>query len=239
MSPEQSNLTKEQVSQAEARVGVTHPVVLVLRSHAPRIARLNSDLSGIAESANKDAFIKGNFGFLADAIEDTGDFSLEPLDMVSIWGEAQDQGLLATIPYKLAATVSIAYAIRGVPTPGWKGFTQHYFEEGDIPTHLLGDRAGLTHVRNRLLEVRGNRNQLDLYTHGTLEGNMRVVELTMKSKDGDGDAQKKLDALFEYHREHSTPLLGELKENFQGLSFASARIQMALQNLDQSLDKPL
>ncbi len=233
MSVEGSNLTKEQVSQAEARIGVTHPLVLVLRSQAPRIAQLNSDLSGIAERTDKDVFIKGHFGFLADAIEDADDFSLEPLNLVSIWGEAQDQGLLATIPYKLAATVSIAYAIREVPTPGWKGFTKHYFEEGDIPNHLLGDRAGLTHVRNRLLEVRDNRQQLDLYTHGTLEGNMLVADLAMKSRDGDQDAQKQLNELLEYHREHSTPLLNELKENFQGLSFVSARIQMALGNLDK------
>ena len=144
MGPERSVLTQEQVAQAEKRIGITHPVISTLRAQRPRILELNEERFKLSNAQEDNAFVANNFGFLADAIEAVGDFSLEPLDIVAIWGEADEMRIHG---YALVMMVSSTYAIQGLENPVWKGLPRHLLETGTLPEEGRSNQSDLLHIK--------------------------------------------------------------------------------------------
>ena len=81
---EQPTLTREQIERAARREGVQHPVISVLDGYAPRLAQFNE---GYSRAQDRQSFTRANLGFLADAVEEAGDFSFGPLNIVAIWSK--------------------------------------------------------------------------------------------------------------------------------------------------------
>lgn len=210
---EQPTLTKEQIERAIAREGVYHPVISVMDSHADEISRFNQTYRAIENTQERERWGRSNLGFLADAIEKAGDFSMEPLDIVAIWSKTDEVGLRNG--YALAGMVSTAYCIQGVPTPGWTGLPRYYSENGDLPEGVMGDKTGLLYVNGRLSEINRSLDELDFYVYGTREEPMQLTaELAKKEMDGDQEAATRLDQFIAYHKEHGNPILGRIHENF-------------------------
>jgi hypothetical protein len=54
-------------------------------------------------------------------------------------------------------------------------------------------------------------SELDCYVYGTKEDH---AELARKMRDGDADAERRLEEIIAHQEAHSTPLLGQIYENF-------------------------
>lgn len=152
----QPPLTRAEVERAANREGVQHPVISVLEYHSPRLSELSEPYRRIADTQEAQRYSDGNLGFLADAIEEAGDFSLNPLDLVAIWSKAMDLPLGGYFRYDLAGMISAAYGIRGIQTSGWDGFPRYFSERGRLPKSVAKDRSGLLYVHERLETIGNN-----------------------------------------------------------------------------------
>ncbi len=220
-------ITKEQVERASRREGVSHPVITVLETYSPRIEKLNNEYLLTAKD-EKERFVRGNYGFLADAFEDVGSFTMEPLDIVAIWSKAIE---IFSHRYKLAAMVSCAYAIGqdsgGPPYPELERLPRFYLEQSKLPAGLGKD--SLLHFKGRLDNIHRNQKKLYFYAYGTDED---FGELAVKSYyQGDEEAKQKMQRLLAHAKEHKTHLLEELGENFaNGLTPLTFELTEALES---------
>jgi len=233
MSPglERSPITQVQVARAESRVGLNHPVIAVLDAHGPQITRLNEGWK-LFPDANSDQqrYIYSHMDFIANAIEDAGEFSLEPLDLVAVWSKAMEVFDSRYETYALARIVAVSYAIQGVENPAWKRSPRHFIKNADLPGEALADRVGLQHVKSRLQEIENSRDELIFYVHGTRESAMQLgFQLAKRVKEGDAEAEIQLSELRAYQAEHVTPVLSEIAENFSNsMPVINNSIQAAL-----------
>lgn len=230
---EQPTLTREQIERAARREGVYHPVISVLESYAPRLAQFND---GYSRAQDRQTFTRTNFGFLADVVEGVGDFSLGPLDIVAIWSKALE---IIQPRYTFVGIVSSAYGISGVPTSGWKGLPRYWVERSELPNGVLRDKSGLLYVRSRFEEIGRSLSELNLYLYGTRESaTRRAFELAQRIQAGDKEAAEEWEQIkafdAEREKESTTPLLGEIRENFpNGLGPLGSRIYLALKELEK------
>lgn len=233
-------LTKEQVERAVRREGVQHPVITVLEHYEPQIAQLKG-YSAIKTNQGQQDYIDRNYGFLADAIEEAGDFSLGPLDLVAIWSKAMQVWPDNRYPrYSLAGMVSSSYGISGVPNPDdWRRFPRYWLEQSKLPKSVLQNQSGLSYVKRRLGEISRSIDEFDFYLYGTRESPMETAaKLAKKARDGDKEAKIELDRLIAQEREvekqPTTPLLNEIGENFgNGMITIRLDIEDAIQKRTQ------
>lgn len=211
--PERTVLTRAQVEAAERREGITHPVITILERKDGRLRELSSNFPSDREAQQR--YIKDNYGFLADSLEELGDFSVMSLDLVAIWSKV---GEFEYFPrYEFSAMFSTAFALAGVNRPEYRGFTRAIFKsEGhDIPELLLRDKESLEVMSRRLDEISASLKELDYYVFGTYESPMSLAfDLAGRKEKGDKDAAARLGELIKRDEEFSTPILHELHENF-------------------------
>lgn len=218
MSPElRVRLTPRQVQAAERREGFPHPLLDVLGQHAPRIAEINVTYDRFAIDSPEDnqtpqKFIKKNFGFLADAVEEVRAFSLSPLELVAVWSRATEV-LRGYQRYAFSEMVASAYSIQGAANPGWKGFPRYFFERDRIPTDLARDYADVTHVRGRLEDVYNHVRALDRFVHGG-SSQRHLVDLAKRMSKGDKKAEVLFDRLAAISERRQSRVIGEVHENF-------------------------
>lgn len=211
---ERSPLTQVQIARAETRVDFSHPVIVVLEAHGPQITRLNEGWK-LFPDADQRGYIYSHMDFIANAVEDSGEFSLEPLDLVAVWSKAMEVFDSRYERYALARIVAVSYAIQGVENPAWRRSPRHFIENVQLPREALADRVGLQHVKSRLQEVVQSRNELIFYIHGTRGNAMQLgIELAKRVKEGDAEAELQLNEFRAYNAEHATPVLREIAENF-------------------------
>ena len=210
---EQSSLTKEQIERATKREGVQHPVVSVLEYHEPRIAQLKG-YSTLTSNQEQQDYIRKNYGFLGDALEEAGGFSLGPLDLVAVWSKALEIWSDNRYPrYRLAGMLATAYGIQG--RPDLKGLVRHYLETSKLLERIVRDKSGLILVRNRLDDIHTSLDELEFYVSGVKGSSMELAfQLAGKARDGDEEARKQLNQLIARDKEYLTPVLKELHENF-------------------------
>lgn len=205
-------LTREDIERASRREGVSHPVVSVLEYNEPRIAEIHAEYSGIVDGSDRHKYLARNFGFLGDALEEAGDFSLDPLDLVAIWSKAMEIWPRHAYPrYRLACLLSASYGIQD--RPNLKGLSRYHLETSRLPIELVRDKTELLHIRDRVQEIGKSLGDLDIYVSGGVSL-QRASELAMKRRDGDEEAGRQLDQLIAHQKEHQIPLLSELHENF-------------------------
>ena len=202
-------LTRDQVESASRREGQEHPVVAVLRYNAAAITGHHQRLEGLAYPDPWQTYVKDNFGFLADAFADIGNFSLGPLDIVKIWSFAKETGFKPM--YDLAAMVSAAYGIQGNGSE-WKMVPRYYLEtKGEFPKPI--DRQKLERFCGRLDEIEESLKDLDFYSWDTRESPIAVARQAFMGQ-GNKEAQKEAERIDAHHKEFSTPLLDQIDENF-------------------------
>lgn len=226
---EQSALTKDQVERAERREGIYHPVITLLESYTPRFLQLNQEYSRLTGNQEQHDYIQKNYGFLADALEATEDFTLKPLELIAIWSKACEVlGLYQR--YRLAGMLSSAYGIKGIKKPNWKGFPRYTLENFDLPKKVLNDREGLIYVKSRFREITASLDEICFYAFGIGWASNKLGELFKREIDGDKKATEELDALIQYEKEHNTLLLGNIYENFgNGMTTIFFKINDALE----------
>ena len=215
-----SSITKDQIAKAESRVGFTHPLLSVLESQAPQIADLLRKGRGISGNQEYQAYLSENMGFLADAIEEAGNFSLEPLELVSLWSRVIELFDSRYARYALSDMIVLSYAIYGLENLVWKGFPRYFLENSRLPPEVLADKEGLRHVRNRIGEISESREQLHIYLYGGKDlGPQRAADLAIEAQKGDEKANEQLRRLIAHDKEHSTSILREFGENFPSHHF--------------------
>lgn len=236
MSPElrARGLTQRQVQAAERREGISHPLLDVLDQQAPRIAELNITYDRFrvdipSDNQTPQRFIRQNFGFLADAVEGAGEFSVAPLELVAVWSKAVDM-LRGYQRYAFAEIIGTAYSIQGTINPGWRGFPRYYFEKGRFPTEVARDHVDLTHTQARLEEIYGNLNSLEYYVHGHKGSSMEYgSKLGKRISRGDQKAEVLLDRMItrgKARRSHILDILDNIQENF-GNGLGPLRMDLA------------
>lgn len=214
MPTERPILTAEQVATAENRRGVIHPVLAVIDHHLPTIARLHEGYAQITNNQEQQRFVSANYGFFADALVETGPYSLEPSELIVIWSRAREV-FSGYHRYSLAGMVSSAYAIQGAKNPEWRKFPRHYLETHELPEGVARDKSGLLHVQSRLDQVGESLEDISFYVYGTRKSAMsHAFQLAKRESEGDEEAKKELESLIAHEKAHKTPTLGELHENF-------------------------
>lgn len=226
--------TPDLVARAEGGIVATHPVVAVFDQYADQMSGVAQASFAISEKEPERVrqFVRRNYGFLADALEALPDFSLEPLDLLTIWSRAievfpKDRSMLARM-------IATAYATQGIQTNGWRGFPRFYLKRNSIPVQVLRDKVGLSHVKVRLDQIKASERNLYVYAYGVVNPVGRNSELQLRMRSGDTEAKAEYQKFETYVREHSTPLIDETLENL-GLGLPNFRkhVEDALERLNR------
>jgi hypothetical protein len=226
-------LTGEQVSRAERRDGITHPVLSVIEQHLPTINHLTEGYSQITNNQEQQRYIREHYGFLADAFVEAGPYTMEPTDIVAIWSRATEV-FSGYHRYALAQMISSAYAIQGLDNPEWRRYPRHYLETSELPEEVTEDRDGMLHAQSRLDEIDRSLKDIDFYVYGTHESAMSLAfNLSKKEAAGDQEAKRQLEELIAHQESRTTPVLGQIHENFgNGLYPLYFPLMNALKKLD-------
>jgi len=205
-------LEPQAVERALKREGVQNPIIDTLERYEQQILAVNASYNAVEDNSGKQQYIRENFGFLGDAFEDAGDFSVAPLDLIAIWSKACDiMGLYQR--YDAARMLSLSYSIIGGHE--MKGLSRYRLENDHLPPELQTDKERLSYVKNRLVKVRESVDAVDFYVDGTDEPAIELaVRLTKRTMEGDAGAKRQLDELIARHEERTTPVLGNIGENF-------------------------
>ncbi|MBI4167794.1 MAG: hypothetical protein HY515_02455 [Candidatus Aenigmarchaeota archaeon] len=226
-------LTKEQVSRAERREGIYHPVLDVLDRRALEIAGFNAEYKKLKGSENQQLFVATHLGFLADDMEALPDFTLAPLELIAIWSKACE--MMGYYPRKrgLANIVPAAYATKGVQNPGWKRFTGSMLQRCELPEDVEEDKEGLLYVQARVEGIKTGLGEIEFYVSGVRDGAQTIRSLGKKAyQEGDKEAERELDRIEAYQKDHLTPVLSELLENVRtGRDLMLTKLTRALKNL--------
>lgn len=213
MAAENPSFNRDQISRAEQRIGISHPVINTIDLCLPLVTHLNHEYDGIDNNQAQQRFILANYGFLADALVAAGHYTLKPLEIVAIWSRALEV-FSGYQKYAFGGIVSSAYAIQGLKNPEWQKVPRRLLETGRLPQALNKDRDGLLHIKGRLDEIDASLRELDFYTYGTREaGTDLAARLSMRIRGGDLDAKEELDRLISHYNEHKTNVLSHIHEN--------------------------
>lgn len=161
MRPEGQPLSIDQIRSAEAGK-IDHPVLTVLTRSVGILTSLHQENPGFRTTHEQQRFIQDNFGFLADAIEEAGDFPLTSLDMVAISSKARSLQLSDYERRAVARATSTTYgcAQLKLENPSWIGFPRRYLEAGRWPKQDLEDRHELQLFKERIVLVSEGINEL-------------------------------------------------------------------------------
>ena len=224
-----AEFTRDDVLRAEARIGVTHPVLVVLDREGSRISAVTQLAIALPVNQDSSRYIRNNSGFLLDAIEDAAPFSLNPLEMVAIWSRNSE---FRRHRYLMATALSIGYAIQGVTRPDvWRRLPRRFVEGGGLPSEVITDREGLSYVRKRFEEIETNLDILSQAVYGTSEPHVVLgLKLGKRMREGDSSAEQEYDALKALIEERKIPLLDDLIEAFgNGMSPIKLAVAEAIQ----------
>lgn len=216
MQAERATLTPQQIALAESRVDFTHPLITALDNNLPQINIVLAGSAAITDASDYQRYDKQNYGFLADAFASAGPFTLEPLEIVSIWSRVGKIAPNSRLPrYELARMMINAYAIQGTSHKGWQSFPRHFLETNELPAEVLEDKVGIKHVTSRMLQVHQSLMDLDAYAYGDRDsGPEATAKLALRIQEGDKNAQEEYEKLLEYYKAHRNELLEIIHENF-------------------------
>ncbi len=213
MPVERQILTLDQVTKAENRIGISHPILTQIDNYLPEITRFQQGYPP-TDSKLQQRYISENFGFFADVITEVGPFTLKPHELISIWSRTKE--VFSTYQrYALAGIVSSAYAVQEAENQEWKKFPRYYLETGEIPDVVKKDKSGLLHVQNRLKLIDESLNDLSSYVHGTREPIITyTLNLARREREGDLEAKRELEVLLARQQNYQNPTITEIHENF-------------------------
>jgi len=142
------------------------------------------------------------------------DFSLGPLDIISIWSRAKEifpEQIYAR--YELSTSLACSYGSNPIDSQDWKRVSA----SGSISERLHDlsktDKAKASLFSKRLTEIDSSLKEIDLYRKGTTED---IIELARKAYvEKDEEAKEKLLAIQEKEKEtDSDGFLHDIHENW-------------------------
>lgn len=199
-------LTLESIQRAERGEGVTRTVIDLLDSFEPQIVQLNQEYFRLTNGEEQQKYIQENFGFLADALESTEDFTLKPLDLIGIWSKATKvcNGPESHSYYQrvgIAGMICSAYSTKGMQNQEkWKGFARYVLENLDLPERILDDREGLLYVKGRLDEVVESRSKIISFVNDTKYRTSLLDEVNENFGNGMGEVKGYVDIQLHYYK---------------------------------------
>lgn len=202
-------LAEEEVNRAIKREGIEHPVLTLFERYSSQIEGFSQGYQQVAKEYQS-KYIKENFGFFADALEELGEFSLSPLETIAIWSQASEFHLPR---YQMAAALATAYASAGIrkDKPHWKGVTKHLIENAEYPAGVLEDEEGVNTFKANFAELDQSLEEIEFYRLGSRVHMQDLLDAMIK---GDSSAGDKLRAMSPRTNQPQMQLLGTIRENF-------------------------
>ena len=225
-------ITQEQVAVAERREGINHPAIDLLDRFSERLVMLRGEAEATRDVQEQQRYIARTHGFLADELEELGDFSVSLVDLIAVWSKAREL-LNYYQTHALARILTTSYAIAGVANGQYKGVIRFILENDELPEALSNDRGALEIMRSRLDEIFGNVNGINLYVYGTEEHALILMRgYARRAKDGNTEAGRRLKELRVREQKLMTPLLSDLNENMRyGVNSVESCVDRQLEKL--------
>jgi len=212
---EESMLTREQIEYAKR--DISHPVVQLFLDMQDYIKKFREDYERIHDDEDEQRFVKENITPLAERLDELDDFSLAPLDIVSIWSRVYND-FIGYTRYNLAATIPATYGTRGIVYPDWKGVVPFLAKNRKLPERLIKDEENQLYFWKRLREVNKSLGELDYHSYGTRKDWSGLIDKAYK--EGNEKAKEEFKRIIDWHEKHKDKILGEIHENFDhGFSY--------------------
>lgn len=203
-------LTREQIEAAKK--DITHPVVQVFLGMQDEIKEFNLTYRKIQGNVEAQRYISSNIEPFARRLNQLEEFTLEPLDLVSIWSRISQDFEGAYMGYTLAAVIPTTYGINGIDSKKWKEIVPFVAKNRKFPKEFLIDEPNQIKFWTRLKNVGKSLDELDYYSYGTREDCMDLANKAYKQ--GDNEAEKKFEEIIAWQKEHKDEVLGKIHENF-------------------------
>lgn len=195
-----------------------HPIVGLGLS--VELARIKRGVASIYNPRRAADFAKSNFENILEKIEFTGNFSLNPLDIVSIWAGTED----GTDEQRtaLARSLIVNYSLRVdkmddmSPTGStWPEISQSYIETGKLPDNVAKRPQTLLHLMKRSNDIWISLREITVYIYGTdIPDQMRTV-LQAAAISGEPQAIEAYDRFNKRVQERLNPTLARILQEFK------------------------
>ena len=203
-------LTKEQIELAKK--DTSHPVVQLMLGMKDYIKEFNKGYEKCSGTDEAKIYRAENFQPLAKKLGQLEDFSMQPLDLVSIWSRVCEDFPKRYEKYDLAGAIPITYATRGINSQKWGKLVSLVMKKRMIPHELLQDDKNQLHFWVRMRDIFESMEEIRFYAHGTRED---LGELGRKAyREGDKEVEKRFEKIVVWSKEHKDEILSELRENF-------------------------
>ncbi|MBL7055439.1 hypothetical protein ISS07_00840 [Candidatus Woesearchaeota archaeon] len=156
-------LSIEEVEKSVAREGVEHPLLTILDELTPQFQKYFAERPETNEPSTANDYIKNNLGFFAEAIDQTADYNLEPLDLIAIWSKAEEIGMSRYDTTEMSGMIAAKYAAQGLKDPAWKNMASKNLKSSDLSSDALNRSDDVVVFRSRLEQVSASVDALDEY----------------------------------------------------------------------------
>jgi hypothetical protein len=214
MPIERLQYTEEQMKNAEARIGFTHPVLSVIEEQLPAIGRFQEAYTQISDSTKQDRYAHAHLGFLADALVKKGPFSMTATDIVAIWSRIREVFSFFHSTSRLSEIVAYAYAVGELDDPKWKQFPRRFFQTSKFPQEVLSDTEGIANVKRKFREIQKSLDDIDLYAFGTTNPMVEGMIIYAKAQNGDAAAQAQYEELIARMGRRQTRVIDDIRDAF-------------------------
>ena len=221
-------LTRKQIEAA--KLDVSHPVVQALIGMHDYCKHFNEEFAKVKQDNQlAQDFVKRNMAPLAHKINDLDEFSLKPLDIISIWSQVDKSFLGRYVKYSLANIIAAKYSVIGIKSPKWGEFIVHESKsEGtidELPEDLINDKENILYFYRRWGEVIKNLKEIDFFYGISIQKD--IGDLDKKAfKDGDKGAERRDDNSAAQMKNHDYSFLEGVVENWGNGLYSSFLFSM-------------
>ena len=113
------------------------------------------------------------------------DFTLKPLEIISIWSRARELFGKVTYPnYGLSTALAFSFCSRPIQSEAWKHLYQKHGQKGYFTRLCKGERENSLVFGRKLDQLRESRREIDFYIYGTRESMGDIVQRMVRKEKG-------------------------------------------------------
>lgn len=207
-----SRLTKKQIESAEK--DAKHPVVQLMLNMQDYIEDFNKGYERI--NGYRGDYIIENLQPFAKELDKLDNFSMHPLDLISVWSAVYKKFYSLNRKDDLAIALSTSYAIKKILSKEWRGLSGVILKKRKLPDNLLKDKKNQLYFWKRIKNIKESLKEIGFYRFGTRKD---IGKLYREQYLGFESANKKLNKIHAWEKEHDDNILSNLHEDFsEGLS---------------------
>ena len=206
----EQSLSAEDVDHAVRRKSIDHPVLALLDQLAPQIRDYNDRKPKTDDNQEAQRYVRENFGFFVDGVEQLGQYSLEPLEIIAIWSRIDELGLRLYTRYEAAQALGVKYASLPLTEPAWDRITTKIFLTRYLPEEAGACKEDVATFIKRLDQIRSGLKKIGLYS----TGGMSMQEFIDGVKSGTLSEEEQQRVINHQKALPHSRLLGEIGENF-------------------------